>query len=177
LRYRPFFGKEGGVTLSGGEPLLQAAFSADLLKQCQEAGVHTALDTAGSIFHEDVTNVLNYSDLVILDVKHTDPLEYKKLTGGNYSVFEQFLDHCIKIKKPLWLRQVIVPGFTDGIDNIRALANLAKKAESRKVELLPYHDMGKYKWNQLGISYALDRITPPSDATMQELKKELLDFL
>lgn len=177
LRFKPYFGKNGGVTLSGGEPLAQATFAAGFFKLCKEAGISTALDTAGSYMNDDVIDVLNYTDLVILDVKHTDPEEFIKLTGGNYSNFNKFFEYCTSINKPIWLRQVIVPGITDNDENLRALTELAKKSNALKVELLAYHDMGRHKWEKLGLSYSLDGITPPSEEKMKKLRDDLNNLL
>ena len=155
IKYKPYYGSEGGVTASGGEPLAQPEFIAEFFKLCKKAGIHTAIDTAGSFFNNKVINVLDYTDLVLLDVKHTNPMKFRELTDGNFSKFMEFLDYCIFTNKPLWLRQVIVPGITDNEDNIRALASLAKESKALKVELLPYHDMGAYKWEELELDYKL----------------------
>jgi len=178
-RYKPYFGSSGGVTVSGGEPLSQPEFVAEFFKLCRKNGIHTALDTAGSILNDKVKKVLDYTDLVLLDVKHTNPLQFRELTRGEYSSLMEFLDYCIMIKKPLWLRQVIVPGITDSEENIRELAVLAKKAGALKVELLPYHDMGVYKWEELGLEYKLKGVEPPSPEQMEKLNKILrasMDF-
>lgn len=176
-RYKPYFSEKGGVTLSGGEPLAQPSFCLNLIKKCRRNSIHTAIDTSGAFFNETVKGVIDSVDLVILDVKHTDPDKYNKLTCGDYSVFQRFFDYCVAKEKDLWIRQVIVPGITDYDENIIALANLANKAKATRVELLPYHDMGKYKWETLDLNYSLEGVTPPSKEKMDYLNKLFVNNL
>ena len=167
-RQRPYFGAEGGVTLSGGEPLAQAEFAARVLRRCQELGIHTAVDTSGACLNPAVEEALKYADLVILDIKHTDPEKYTALTGSKLDCTLRFLEHLKGLGKPLWVRQVIVPGWNDTEDDARALVALLREVPSLvRVELLPYHRLGSRKWETLGLSSALEGV-PEADAEVVE---------
>lgn len=170
-RYKPYFKEHGGVTLSGGEPLFQCAFATEILKLCKEQGIKTALDTSGAVFSQSVKGLLPYVDLVILDIKHTDPAAFFKLTGQPMDTTLAFLEYCKHIHIPIWIRQVIVPTITDNEKNILALKELAKGANLQKIELLPYHKQGIYKWDNLGIPYSLRKISEPSVELMNYYKK------
>ncbi|MGE5531712.1 MAG: pyruvate formate-lyase-activating protein, partial [Bacteroidota bacterium] len=163
-RQRPYFGAEGGVTLSGGEPLAQPEFAAKVLRRCQELGIHTAVDTSGACLNAAVEEALEYTDLVILDIKHTDPEKYATLTGGKLDSTLRFLEHIRRLGKPLWVRQVIIPGWNDTEDDARALAALLRDVPSlERMELLPYHRMGRKKWEALGLRPGLEGV-PEADA-------------
>ena len=166
--FKNFYGAKGGVTLSGGEPLLQHKGATALMNALRAKGIHSALDTAGSIFAPEA---LDAADLVILDIKHTDKDAFKSLTG--YSADNSFktLEYLQKNKKRFWVRQVILPGVTDGVEQIRALKKLSVGAE--KVELLPFHNMGEKKWQTAGIEYTLKDAVPPSVEVMDALRAEL----
>ena len=169
LRLSPYFGKTGGVTLSGGEPFMQAAFALEILQKCKKHGIHTAVDTSGFYLTETVRRALEFTDLVLLDIKHTSPTEYKRLTGMDISHSLGFLDYMKKTQKPLWVRQVIVPGITDSPRQVEDMLQLVSGANVLKVELLPYHTMGVEKWAKLGYDYSLAGVLPPSDADMGPL--------
>lgn len=162
-RYRVYT-KNGGVTLSGGEPLMQGEFTRQLLSELNKRKVHTALDTAGSFYDEEA---LSLASLVILDIKHTLEEEFEKLCAYPWDNMKRTLEFLKRRRKKFWVRQVIVPGITDTEDNIRRLKEMAKGAQ--KVELLPYHTMGIHKWEKLGIDYPLKGVIPPSKATMEIL--------
>lgn len=150
-RYRPYYGKEGGVTLSGGEPLWQAPFVAELCAACAAEGIHTVIDTAGHPLSLPVEKALGACDLVVLDVKHADPGKFRQLTGGDWRGMCEVLAFTKARRKPTWIRQVIVPGWNDCPDDIQALAALVADHPSReRVELLPYHGLGHGKWEALG---------------------------
>lgn len=170
LRFLPYFGKTGGVTLSGGEPFMQAGFALEILQKCKENGIHTAVDTSGFYLTQTVKRALEFTDLVLLDIKHTSPTEYKRLTGMDISASLGFLDYMKQIQKPLWIRQVIVPGITDSPQQVEAMLNLVSGANVLKVELLPYHTMGVEKWAKLGYDYPLAGVLPPPDETMRSLR-------
>ena len=160
-RYSSYFGDEGGVTFSGGEPLAQPEFLLEVLKLCKQNNIHTVLDTSGQ--GKTYDELLNYVDLVILDVKATDLNSYKNITSGNIEIFNNFLNACQQKNKPLWIRQVIVPNINNTKQNILKLADFINKLKNvQKVELLPYHDMAKCKYQKLGIKYKLEN-TPPMD--------------
>ncbi len=178
IRYREYYGQNGGVTVSGGEPLLQAEFLAEFFKLLKAAGINTALDTAGSVFNDSVKQLLEYTDLIILDIKHTDGKEYDSLCGlpegsGLYNKVLDFLEYCSAARKRLWLRQVIVPGINDTRDQVTALKTLIDKYKPEKAELLAYHTMGAAKWERLGLDYTLKDTAPPDDKKMKELNRIL----
>lgn len=173
LRYKSYFGKEGGVTFSGGEPLRQPEFLLETLKLCKQNGINTAIDTSG--VGECYEELLNYVDTVILDIKAVKAEDYKKLTGLEITSFNNFLNCVQKKKIDLWLRQVIVPNINDTEENILELKNFISKIKNvKKVELLPYHDMAKSKYEKLSLDYRL-KDTPPMDkAKCIRLQKLLL---
>lgn len=171
-RYKPYFKDIGGVTISGGEPLMQAEFVCEVFKLCKENGIHTCLDTSG--FGKDYDKLLSYCDLVILDVKELDAEKYKKLTGKKIDQFFKFVETCQKKNKKLWLRQVIVPGLNDTVENVKKLNEFAKSLSNvEKVELLPYHTMGVEKYKKLGIKYRLDGVQDMDKKECEKLLKYL----
>lgn len=171
-RYKPYFKDIGGVTISGGEPLTQAEFVFEVFKLCKENGIHTCLDTSG--FGKDYDKLLSYCDLVILDVKELDAEKYKKLTGKKIDQFFKFVETCQKKNKKLWLRQVIVPGLNDTVENVKKLNEFAKSLSNvEKVELLPYHTMGVEKYKKLGIKYRLDGVQDMDKKECEKLLKYL----
>ena len=172
-RYKSYFGSDGGVTFSGGEPLRQPDFLLETLKLCKDAGINTALDTSG--VGDNFEELLDYVDTVILDIKAVDREDYKKLTGLEIDRFNKFLACVQKKKIDLWLRQVIVPGINDTEENIYNLKKFISKLKNvKKVELLPYHDMAKGKYEKLGIDYRLKDTKPMNKKRCNELQKLLL---
>lgn len=162
LRYKSFIAK-GGVTVSGGEPLLQARFVRDFFCLCREQGLHTALDTSGFICTPEAFEVLDVVDLVLLDIKTLDPDLHPALTGVQSDRSFRFLDKLENRGIPTWIRHVIVPGLTDDDAKLEALARYVSRYKVvQKVELLPYHTMGTYKYEQLGIEYKLKGVEPLS---------------
>ncbi len=156
LRYKNFI-RRGGITCSGGEPLMQPDFLIQFLRLCHEAGLHTALDTSGVIFSEKARLALQHTDLVLLDIKTLDDTLHPSYTGHTRHNNQAFLDHLRDIHKPTWIRHVLVPGYTDTDERLTALAqHLTKYNNVERVELLPYHTMGAYKYQQLGIPYPLE---------------------
>ncbi|MBE7074186.1 MAG: pyruvate formate lyase-activating protein [Clostridiales bacterium] len=155
-RYKSYFADEGGVTFSGGEPLLQPEFLIACLKLCKENNIHTALDTAGVGFG-DYEEILSLTDLVILDVKAVDENEYKELTGMNIKYFYQFLSACERANVDMWIRQVIVPGLNDDATHIEKLKGFISSIKNvQRVELLPYKNIGAHKYKSLKIKYRLE---------------------
>lgn len=174
-KYKNYFGKDGGVTFSGGEPLLQPEFLKDCLIKMKERDILTCLDTAGVGFGK-YEEILRLVDLVILDIKAVEEDEYKKITGQDMSRFYEFLNACIKLKKKLWLRQVIVPGVNDDKDHILKLKKFVDKLENvEKVELLPYKTIGVKKYSTLGLKYRLDGTLDLSEEKLAELQAFLTD--
>lgn len=174
LRFQPYYGKTGGVTFSGGEPLLQPAFLQESMKLCREAGIHTCLDTAG-FGNEHSRDVLQYTDLILLDIKHYTPEGYQNVTGHSPAEFHAFLDLAQQMEIPLWIRHVVVPGLTDGDTHLEGLEQfLGTLRHIQRIELLPYHTLGVHKYAALGIPYPLDGV-PPMDAHALDAWNERLN--
>ena len=157
LKHFKFSIKKGGVTISGGEPLLQTEFCIDLFKLLKQDNIHTALDSAGVILNDKVKELLKYTDLVLLDIKSINPVRYKDLTGGNLDDTLKFLNYLKSINKKVWIRHVIVPTITDNDAELEQLAKFLVDYKDiiDKIELLPYHTMGIVKWEKLGKEYPL----------------------
>ena len=174
-KYRNFIEQNGGVTLSGGEPLFQSEFTLDILKKCKKSGFHTALDTSGTGYNSELLDeILKYTDLVLLDIKAFTNSSYKKMTGNDMAEFNYFLDKIQKKNKKIWIRQVIVPGINDTKDYILKLKKYLSKIKNiERIDLLPYHNMGLDKYKKLNLKYRLDG-TPNMDNTrLKELEKLL----
>lgn len=153
----------GGVTISGGEPLYQPHFVAELLKRCKSAGIHTALDTSGYCDLQVAKPVLEYTDLVLLDIKSFDPKIYQQVTSVSLEPTLAIAHYLSQIQKPTWIRFVLVPGLTDALHNIVGLADFVATLKNvERVEVLPFHKMGEYKWEQLGYDYQLKDTQPPT---------------
>jgi pyruvate formate lyase activating enzyme len=154
----------GGFTLSGGEPLMQYRFAAKLLAASHEMGIHTALDTNGFYGDKLSDEELQSVDLVLLDIKGWDPQRHQKLTGMEVAPTLAFARRLAALRKPIWLRYVLVPGLTDDMAEIGHIASfVAGLGNAARVDVLPFHQMGKYKWQQLGIPYALAETRPPEN--------------
>lgn len=158
-RYKNYFGKKGGVTVTGGEPLVQSEYVLELFKLCKQEGIHTALDTSGYIFNEKVKEVLKYTDLVLLDIKAIDKEIYRDLTRVELDNTLKFLNYLQEIKKPVWVRHVVVPTITDNDELLEETAKFISKFENvEMVEILPYHTLGVFKYQELGLEYPLKDI-------------------
>ncbi len=171
LKYRNFI-KSGGVTISGGEPLMQATEVAELFALCRREGIHTALDTSGVIFNEEVKRALEFTDLVLLDIKSIDPAQFTTISGGGkLSKVLEFLEYLQTKGIACWVRHVLTPGYTDCEEQLRELAQTIKQYSIiEKVELLPYHDMAQAKYEALGIDYPLKTVTPHPEDEVQRLR-------
>ena len=175
-RYKSYYRDCGGVTFSGGEPLVQKDFLLECLKLCKKENIHTAIDTSGVV--EDCEKVLDLVDLIILDIKACTAEEFAKITGGEIENLHKFLQICMNKNKKLWIRQVIVPDINDDKGHITKLADFVKKLKGvEKVELLPYHTMAKEKYKKLGKSYALEGVAEMNETKCKELEKELKQLL
>lgn len=173
-RYKPYFGQDGGVTFSGGEPLMQPEFLKECLKLCKEEGINTCLDTSG-VFIKDCKELLDYVDLVILDIKAYTDEDYFEMTGLHMDKFNEFLDICQNKNKRLWLRQVIIPTINDSYEYILGLKDYIKNIKNvEKVELLPYHTMAISKYEKLHIPYKLKNIKDMDKKKCMELQELLL---
>lgn len=176
MRFRDYWGEEGGITLSGGEPMMQAQFAASLFEQAHDRGVNTCLDTAAGIFRRDNTQIirlLRATDTVLLDIKAFDDDLHRRVTGcGNENVLD-CARYLSEIGKPVWIRRVLVPGLTDSEDDLRRTgAFIRSLGNVSKVEVLPYHGMGEEKWKSLAMDYPLAGTRPPDAAAI--LKAEAL---
>ncbi|MCA0132188.1 pyruvate formate-lyase-activating protein [Winogradskyella alexanderae] len=158
LKSKPYFGKNGGVTVSGGEPLLQAKALIPLFKKLKEAGIHTALDTNGRILNHFAQELLDaYTDLVMLDVKHMTEEGYQYITGmKNKETTFNFSRYRELSSKPMWLRYVLIPGLTDQTELLQSMGNYFKNYKTiERLEIQPYHKLGVHKWDALGWDYKL----------------------
>jgi len=158
----------GGFTLSGGEPLMQDRFVAKLFDAVQKMGIHTALDTNGSLGKRLSDEELDTIDLVLLDLKAWDPDRHRRLTGMDVGPTLDFARRLAERKKPVWVRFVLVPGLTDDPDNIVPIARFAGTLGNvERVDVLPFHQMGKFKWKQLGLDYTLETCAPPTPEAVE----------
>ena len=170
IKYKNFI-KSGGVTLTGGEPLMQADFAREYFRLCQEAGIHTALDTAGSIITEKSLSVLDYTNLVMLDIKALDAELSKRVCGNDGRTTLRFLEELQRRKIPTWIRHVVVPTLTDDDEKIKSLIEFLKPySVVEKIEWLPYHTLGVFKYKELGIPYPLEGVEAVKKSRIQEIK-------
>jgi pyruvate formate lyase activating enzyme len=173
--YLPFIeASGGGITVSGGEPLLQMDFLIELFKECKKIGIHTAIDTSGGCysteesFQRKLNELLLYTDLVLLDLKHIDEKKHRKLTGNTNLQILQFARLLSDKQVPVWIRHVLVPTVTDDPEDLHRLAAFIHTLNNvEKIEILPYHKLGVYKWKALGLPYPLEGIEPPSEESIQ----------
>lgn len=163
-RYKAVFNvTNGGVTFSGGEPLMQPAFLAKLLRGAKEAGIHTAIDTSGFLGRAMTDEMLNDVDLLLLDVKSGLPGYYERTTGRELQPTLNFGQRASAAGTEIWIRFVLVPGLTDDVENIEAVAEIVSNWKSvSRVEVLPFHQMARDKWDSLGLEYQLERVVPPT---------------
>lgn len=180
IRYKSYYGEKGGVTVSGGEPLLQIDFVTELLKSVKSYGINTAVDTSGYTFNSLDETVLKkheeldkYVDLYLLDIKHIDGVKHKELTGVDNKNTLEYAKWLSSRGKRIWIRHVLVPGYTDDDESLQRLSNFIKTLNVEKVEVLPYHTMGEVKYQKLGIDYALKGVQPPSKDSVIKAKEIL----
>ena len=168
-RYRGYWGEDGGITVSGGEALLQIDFVTELFEEARRRGIGTCLDTAlqpfarREPFFGKFERLMGSCDLVLADLKHIDPAEHKSLTGHDNANILDALAYLSDIEKPVWIRHVLVPGITDDDAYLERTAEFIGTLSSvERVEVLPYHTLGAYKWKELGVSYTLEDTQPPA---------------
>jgi len=169
--YLPFFqASGGGVTVSGGEPLIQAKFITELFKELKKLGIHTAIDTSGGCyskspsFRKSLDELLSLTDLVLMDLKQINPERHKTLTGLKNDHILDFAKYLSEKKIPIWVRHVLVPGITDFDEDLYKLADFIQTLSNvERIEVLPYHKLGVYKWEELGYDYPLQGIEPPTE--------------
>jgi pyruvate formate lyase activating enzyme len=180
LRYKSYWRGEGGITVSGGEPLMQLDFLTELFMLAKKHGINTTIDTSGQPFSLDeeylerFNKLMEYTDLLLLDIKHIDNEEHRKITGQpneNILVLAKYLSD---INKPVWIRHVLVPGYSDNDEYLHKLAAFIKTLNNvQRVEVLPYHSLGITKYEKLGIDYPLKDILPPTEERVENAKKIL----
>ena len=179
-RYKSYWGEEGGITVSGGEPLLQMDFLRELFKEAKARGINTCIDTAAEPFtrqdpfFSEFKELMNDTDLLLVDIKHIDNDEHIKLTGKPNENIKDCLKYLSEIGKPVWIRHVLVPGITDNDEYLKKTREfLDTLTNVKRVDVLPYHSLGQYKWEQLGIPYQLEGVEAPSAERVQNAKKIL----
>lgn len=165
----------GGITVTGGEPLLQVKSLIPLFKRLKELNIHTALDTSGMFnITDDIKELLSYTDLVLLDIKHINSNKCKDLVGFSNEKELNFARYVSDNNIDLWIRQVLVPGFTDDENDLIELKKFISSLNTvKKVEVLPYHNLGKFKWDNLNLEYPLKDVPPASDEDVKRAKKIL----
>ena len=176
LRYKNYI-KSGGVTCTGGEPLLQYEFLIELFKKLKDKNIHTCIDTSGMVALTDkMKELIDLTDLFLLDIKHINSEKCKNLVGVSNKKELDFAKYLSDLGKPMWIRQVLIPGYTDDENDLIELKNFINSLKTvEKVEILPYHTMGKYKWYDLGLKYELEDVR---EATTDDIKraKEILEI-
>jgi len=176
-RYKEYFGDTGGITLSGGDPLCQPEFAAEILRLCKENGINTCLDTSGYILNDKVKEILKYTDLILLDIKYTDEDSYMKYAGCKLSAVMEFLEVIEEKQIPVWIRQVTIPTLNDNAQNINALREITGRYKCiKKTELLPFKKLCEMKYENLGRPFPLKDIPEPTPAKMQELNNILYQY-
>ena len=173
MKYKNYIYPSGGVTVTGGEPLLQAKFLIELFTLLKKEKIHTCIDTSGMVaLTDEIKKVLSLTDLVLLDIKHIDSEKCKELVGFSNKLELEFAKYVSENEIPLWIRQVLIPGITDDYDDLIKLKNFIDTLKTvQKVEFLPYHSMGKYKWEKLGLKYKLENIPDATDADIDRASK------
>lgn len=179
-RYRSYWKSEGGITVSGGEPLLQIDFLLELFKEAKKRNIHTTLDTSGNPFtieepfYSKWLELMEYTDLILLDIKHIDEEQHKILTGQTNRNILDMARHLSDMGKPVWIRHVLVPERNDKDEYLHQLADFIHTLKNvEKVEVLPYHTLGVFKWEQLGIDYPLKGIHPPAQERVRNAEEIL----
>lgn len=176
IKMKPYFKDSGGVTFSGGEPLLQSKFLTKVAKKLKKEGIHTCLDTSG--VGKNYDKLLNYIDLVLLDIKHTNKEEYQNLTHHSVSDVEKFIKVLNKKNKPVWIRQVIIPNVTDNKEYLLSLNEYLKKINNIKnIEFLPYHTMGEEKYKKLNIKYQYEDKKAMDKQECEKLYQEFKEII
>lgn len=177
LRYKAYYSASGGgLTISGGEPTIQAEFVRDVFKLAKQNNIHTCLDTSGLVDIKKIDMILEYTDLVLLDVKHISPEKSKWLTGYSSEAALKLALHLNEKNIPVWIRHVLVPSITDNKDDLRDMAEFLKQLNNvERFEFLPYHEMGKYKWKEFDEEYSLSDIRPANEQDVQNAKNIFIE--
>ena len=175
LRYKNYIVPNGGVTVSGGEPLLQVKFLIELFTKLKKQKIHTCIDTSGMVsLTDDIKKVLELTDLVLLDIKHIDNEKCKDLVGRSNKLELEFAKYLSDNNIPVWIRQVLIPGYTDDEEDLLKLKDFLSTLNNvEKVEFLPYHSMGKFKWKELGFKYELEDVRDATSEDVDRAKRTL----
>lgn len=175
MNYKNYIFPNGGVTVTGGEPLLQVKFLIELFKKLKAENIHTCIDTSGMVsLTDDIKTVLSLTDLVLLDIKHINTEKAKDLVGFNNEKELNFARYLSDNNIHMWIRQVLVPGYTDDEEDLLKLKEFISSLKTvEKIEILPYHDLGKYKWKKLRLNYELNNVRPANDDDINRAKKLL----
>ncbi|CDE90823.1 pyruvate formate-lyase 1-activating enzyme [Clostridium sp. CAG:389] len=175
MKYKNYIYPNGGVTVTGGEPLLQVNFLIELFKKLKKENIHTCVDTSGMVaLTDDIKKLLSLTDLVLLDIKHINSEKCKNLVGFNNEKELAFARYLSDNNIHMWIRQVLVPGYTDDEQDLLQLKDFISSLSTvDKVEILPYHDMGRYKWENLGFKYELDGVRIANDDDVNRAKNLL----
>ncbi len=161
----------GGVTVTGGEPTMQPQFVTQLFREVKDLGLTTALDTSGFVDIDRVKELLDLTDLVLLSIKHVDEKKHKEITGVTNRKIKTFLSYLQEKNIPVWIRYCLIPGWTDDPEDLENLARWLKNYENiRKVEILPYHTMGVYKWEEMGEEYRIKDVLPPEREAVERAR-------
>lgn len=173
-RYRGYFGKDGGITLSGGEPLVQREFTAEIFRLCHEKNIHTCLDTSGCVDGKKCAQVLEHTDRVLLDIKYTSDETYRKCVGCSMDKPLRFLGMLDSMKIPVTLRQVVIPTLNDTQENILALLEIAEKhANVDRIELLPFRKICQTKYDAMKLEFSFGHLPEPDNTVMEGFRKML----
>jgi pyruvate formate lyase activating enzyme len=180
IHQKDYFGHKGGVTVSGGEPLLQRSKLITFFKKLHENGINTCLDSNGRLLDNDVKELLHHTDLILLDVKHIDDDWHHKLCGVSNKPTLKLAEYCESVNQKMWLRYVLVPGWNDQPDFVERWAKQFTSYKSvDRVEILPYHQLGMHKWRMMGLPYQLADVMPPSpeikERTLHTFQKYFAD--
>ena len=175
IKYKNYIYPNGGVTVTGGEPLLQVKFLIELFEKLKNDNIHTCIDTSGMVtLTDDIKHLLSLTDLVLLDIKHINTTKSKELVGFNNEKELAFAKYLSDNGIHMWIRQVLIPGYTDDEKDLLKLKDFISNLKTvDKVEILPYHDMGKYKWKKLGLKYKLENVRNANDEDIKNAKKIL----
>ncbi|MBQ2938219.1 MAG: pyruvate formate lyase-activating protein [Clostridia bacterium] len=175
IKYKNYIYPNGGVTVTGGEPLLQVKFLIELFEKLKKENIHTCIDTSGMVtLTDEIKYLLSLTDLVLLDIKHINTEKCKDLVGFNNEKELNFAKYLSDNNIHMWIRQVLIPDYTDDEKDLLKLKNFISTLKTvDKIEILPYHDIGKYKWKQLGINYELENVRPANNDDINKAKKIL----
>ncbi len=173
-RYKEYYGTDGGVTLSGGEPLMQAEFAKEVFTLCRGIGINTCLDTSGCVINDEVKALLKVTDRVLLDIKYTDEESYRENVGCELKTVLEFLDLLEEMNIPVWLRQVIIPTLNDNEENILRLKKIAEAHKNvEKIELLPFRKICQQKYDNMGIKFKFGSLPEPERERIKQLESLL----